>query len=64
MASFLSIFNTLEKFSGSGDLKTWLHKFRNCCLLANKNEEDVKGRLIMLCLSGQALALAEQLYNP
>ena len=63
MASFLSIFNTLEKFSGSGDLKTWLHKFRNCCLLANKNEEDVKGRLIMLCLSGQALAVAEQLAN-
>ena len=63
MASFMSIFNTLQKFTGEGDLKTWLEKFNNCCELANKNEDNVKGKLIMLCLSGQALAVAEQLSN-
>ena len=59
----MSIFNTLQKFTGEGDLKTWLEKFGNCCELANKNEDNVKGKLIMLCLSGQALAVAEQLSN-
>ena len=63
MASFRSIFSTLQKFSGDGDLTTWLEKFNNCCALANKNEDDVKGKLVMLCLTGQALAVAEQLSN-
>ena len=63
MASFMSIFNTLQKFPGEGDLATWLEKFNNCCALANKEEDDVKGKLVILCLTGQALAVVEQLSN-
>ena len=58
---FMSVFNSLEKFNGTGDLKTWLTRFRRCCRVTNKNEDDVKGQLVLLCLEGQALAVAEQL---
>ena len=57
----MSVFNSLEKFNGTGDLKTWLTRFRRCCRVTNKNEDDVKGQLVLLCLEGQALAVAEQL---
>ena len=57
----LSIFNTLKKYDGTSDLKSWLQKFNRCCVLANKIEEEIKGKLILLCLDRQALAVAEQL---
>ena len=59
--NFMAVFNSLDKFDGAGDLAAWLTRFNRCCLLTNKNEDDTKGQLIMLCLSGQALAVAEQL---
>ena len=58
---FMSIFAKLEKYDGKDDLATWFTKFERCCTLANKVEDNVKGQLVMLCLSGQALAVAEQL---
>ncbi len=62
MASgFMSIFQKLEKYDGKEDLTMWFQKFERCCTLANKVEDNVKGQLVMLCLSGQALAVAEQL---
>ena len=57
----MSIFSKLDKFSGDENLSTWLNKFNRCCVIAQKHEDDVKGQIIMLCLSGQALAVAEQL---
>ena len=59
--SFMSVFATLEKYDGSTDLCTWLQKFNRRCSIAQKMEDDVRGKLIMLCLTGQALAVAEQL---
>ena len=62
MASgFMAIFTKLEKYDGTEDLTSWFKKFERCCTLANKDEDNVKGQLVMLCLSGQALAVAEQL---
>ena len=64
MASNLSIFQKLEKFSGrsSDDLSSWIRGFERCCVIAGKSEDDlVKGQLLMLSLSGQALAVAERL---
>ena len=62
MASgFMAIFTKLEKYDGTEDLTSWFKKFERCCTLANKNEDNVKGQLVMLCLSGQALAATEQL---
>ena len=58
---FMSIFAKLEKYDGKDDLATWFKKFERCCTLANKVEDNVKGQLVMLCLEGQALAVAEQL---
>ena len=57
----MTVFSKLEKFNGKEDLKSWFQKFNRCCTIAQKTEEDIKGQLIMLCLSGQALAVAEQL---
>ena len=58
----MAVFNKLEKYNGSNiDLKSWLQKFNRCCRIANKVEEEIKGQLILLCLDGQALAVAEQL---
>lgn len=57
----MAVFSKLEKFDGKGDLKSWFQKFNRCCTIAQKTEENIKGQLIMLCLSGQALAVAEQL---
>ena len=61
MANTMAVFSKLEKFDGKGDLKSWLQKFNRCCTIAQKTEDDMMGRLIMLCLDGQALAIAEQL---
>ena len=57
----MAVFSKLEKFNGKGDLKSWFQKFNRCCTIAQKTEDDIKGQVIMLCLEGQALAVAEQL---
>ena len=59
--NFMQVFSTLGKLNGSSDFAAWLTRFNRCCLLTNKNEDATKGQIIMLCLSGQALAVAEQL---
>ena len=59
----LSIFSKLEKFDGKGDvdLASWLRSFDRCCTIAQKDDDLVRGQLLLLCLDGQALAVAEQL---
>ena len=63
--SSISIFQKLEKYSGqrSDDLSAWLRGFERCCVIAGTKTDDdlVKGQLLMLCLCGQALAVAERL---
>ena len=59
-SNFMAVFNKLEKFDGKDDLATWLQKFERYCAIAQKND-DAKGQIIMLCLTGQALAVVEQL---
>ena len=54
------LFANLEKFNGSNaDLIPWLRQFDRCCLVANKNEENVKGQLLLICCTGQAKAILE-----
>ena len=64
-ASGLNIlFTKLDKFDGNKnkDLNSWLRNFERCCTIAGKETDDVvKGQLLMLCLFGQALAVAEQI---
>ena len=62
--SSISIFQKLEKFSGKNneDLTSWLRGFERCLVIAGKTDDDlVKGQLLILCLCGQALAVAERL---
>ena len=61
--SFYSIFSKVEKFDGKGDvdLSSWLCSFDRCCTIAQKDDDLIQGQLLMLCLAGQALAVAEQL---
>ena len=64
----LSIFQKLEIFSGqcsndNDDLSSWIRKFERCCVIAGKSspgDDLVKGQLMMLSLSGQALAVTER----
>ena len=63
----ISVFQKLEKFSGKNnqsdtdDLSSWIRKFERCCVIAGKPTDDlVKGQLMVLSLSGQALAVAER----
>ena len=60
-SNLMALFSKLEKYNGSEDLSSWLQKFNRCCMIADKNDDEIKGQLILLCLSGQALAVAEQL---
>ena len=59
----ISIFQKVEKYSGelSDDLTSWLRGFERCCVIAGKTEDLVKGQLLLLCLTGRALAVAEGL---
>ena len=60
---FNGVFSKVEKFDGKGDVDftSWLRSFDRCCTISQKEDALVKGQLLMLCLSGQALAVAEQL---
>ena len=60
---FNSVFSKVEKFDGKSDVdfSSWLRSFDRCCTIAQKDDALIKGQLLMLCLSGQALAVAEQL---
>ena len=63
ITSSISIFTKLDKFSGQNDddLSCWFRGFNRCCVIAGKDDDLVKGQLLMLCLCGQALAVAERL---
>ena len=62
-SSSYNIFSKIEKFSGqpNEDLTSWLRGFKRCCTITGKDDDLVQGQLLMLCLSGQALAVAERL---
>ena len=62
-SGYNNVFNKIEKFEGKGDTDfgSWLRTFERACTIAQKNDDLVKGQLLMLCLVGQALAVAEQL---
>ena len=57
--SSINIFNKLDKYNA--DLTSWIRGFDRCCLIAGKDDDLVKGQLLMLCLCGQALAVADRL---
>ena len=58
-----NIFNRIDKFSGSGDtdFSSWLRTFDRACTIAQKTDDLVKGQIMMTCLTGQAMAAAENL---
>ena len=58
-----SIFLTkLTKYKGeiNEDLNTWLREFERCCVIANKQEYNVKGQYLMLCVEGRAKTVLEK----
>ena len=59
--AYSSVFNRVEKFDGKADLASWLRSFERCCTISKHNDDLIKGQLLMLCLDGQALAVAEHL---
>ncbi len=62
--SSISIFQTLVKFNGNKneDLSSWLRGFERCCVIAGKADDDlIKGQLLITCLCGSALAVADRL---
>ena len=62
-ASYNNVFNRIEKFDGKNDtdFASWLRTFERACTISQKRDDLVKGQLLMLCVTGQALAVAEQL---
>ena len=62
MSALNIVFSKLEKFTGSGslDLRTWLHNFERCCVIAEKKDDLVKGQILMLCIDGTARAILGQ----
>ena len=60
---YSNVFNHIEKYHGKGDtdLNSWLRSFERTCTIAQETDDLVKGQLLVLCLGGQALAVAEQL---
>ena len=58
-----NIFNRIDKFSGNGniDFASWLRTFDRACTIALKTDDLVKGQIMMTCLTGQAMAFAENL---
>ena len=62
-SGYNNVFNKIEKFSGRGDrdFASWLRTFDRACIIGQKSDDLVKGQLLMLCLTGQAIAVAEQL---
>lgn len=59
--NMMNLFGKLEKYNGKDDLKSWIQKFNRICAIAQKTDDAMKGQIVMLCLEGQALAVAEQL---
>ena len=55
-------FTKLEKYSGDihEDLQTWIREFERCCIIANKQDPEVKGQYLMLCVGGRAKAVLEK----
>ena len=55
-------FTKLVKYKGDicEDLHTWLREFERCCVIANKQEPNVKGQYLMLCVEGRAQAVLEK----
>ena len=62
MSSFKIIFSKLEKFTGDGDinLQQWLLNFDRCCVIAEKSDDLMVGRILMLCVDGRAKAILDQ----
>ena len=57
-------FTSLGRFDGSDNqnMKSWFRLFDECCIRAGQGKDDiVKGRLLMLCLSGEALKVVEKM---
>ena len=61
--SYDSVVSKVEKFNGKSDLdfRSWLRTFERGCTIAKKDDDLIKGQVLMMCLSGQTLAVAEQL---
>ena len=54
-------FTKLSKYSGDikEDLSTFVREFNRCAVIANKNNDAVKGQYLMLCVAGRAKAVLE-----
>ena len=55
-------FTKLTKYKGEidEDLNTWLREFERCCVIANKQDDNVKGQYLMLCVEGRAKVVLEK----
>ena len=44
-------------------LLSWIQKCNKICAIPQKNDDTIKGQIVMLCLEGQELAVAEREMN-
>ena len=62
MSALNIVFSKLEKFTGNANvnLNEWLKSFERCCVIADKEDDLVRGQILMLCVSGRAKACLDQ----
>ena len=62
MSALNIVFSKLEKFTGNGNvnLNEWLKNFERCCVIADKQDDLVRGQILMLCVGGRAKACLDQ----
>ena len=62
MSALNSVFSKLGQFTGDGgfNLRQWLFSFKRCCVIADKDDDLVKGKILMMCISWRANAILDQ----
>ena len=62
MSALNIVFSKLEKFTGNANvnLNEWLKSFERCCVIADKEDDLVRGQILLLCVSGRAKACLDQ----
>ena len=63
MSALNIVFSKLEKLTGNANIKLseWLKGFEHCFVITDKQDDLVRGQILMLCISGHAKACLDQL---
>ena len=62
MSALNIVFSKLEQFTGDGgfDWRQWIHSFERSCVIVGKDDDLVKGQILMMCIDGRAKAILDQ----